>query len=582
MDDVIVKPPIQGAADAAGTARAPSAADSLLAALDGHGVDFFFANPGTDFPSIIESFACAEQEGRAVPRPVLVPHENAAVSMAHGVTMVTGKPQAVMVHVNVGTGNTLNALMNASRDRVPLLLMAGRSPITEKGPHGARSRHIHWAQEMFDQAGMVRESVKWDYELRQPDQTPDIVARALEMAVTSPQGPVYLCLPREPLAAPCRSAVSAPRPIPAPPAAAGDALEKLAHWIATARAPLIITGTVGRRPGEMEALSALAERFALPVVPLNPRFVTLPDSHPMHQGFQPGPLLGEADLILVLDTDVPWIPSLEGPAPGCRVVHLGEDPTFARYPVRTFPVDLSITAALRPALSDLHLLLEGRLPADDAAIAARRARYGARAVELRAAWKAGREEKAAGAHITPEYLSHCISEAVGPDALIVNEYPLRAEHCPREKPGTYFGLSPAGGLGWGFGAALGAKLAAPERLVVATLGDGAYIFANPTACHWVASAHDLPILAIVFNNALYGAVRNSTLAMYRQGAAAEDGGRLLAELGPSPAYEMLVAAQGGHGERVEAPADLPGALARAVRAVTEERRQALVNVVCPY
>ena len=78
--------------------------------------------------------------------------------MAHGVYMVSGRPQAVMVHVNVGTGNTLNTLLNASRDNVPVLLMAGRSPVTETGHRGSRSRFIHWAQEMFDQAGMVREA----------------------------------------------------------------------------------------------------------------------------------------------------------------------------------------------------------------------------------------------------------------------------------------------------------------------------------------------------------------------------------------------------------------------------------------
>ena len=113
-----------------------------------------------------------------MPKPVLVPHENLAVGMAHGAYLMTGRPQAVMVHVNVGTANTINNLTNLSRDRVPLILAAGRTPITEKGSFGSRSRPIHWAQEMFDQAGMVRELVKWDYELRQPDQVGDVVARA--------------------------------------------------------------------------------------------------------------------------------------------------------------------------------------------------------------------------------------------------------------------------------------------------------------------------------------------------------------------------------------------------------------------
>jgi acetolactate synthase-1/2/3 large subunit len=132
------------------------------------------------------------------------------------------------------------------------------------------------------------------------------------------------------------------------------------------------------------------------------------------------------------------------------------------------------------------------------------------------------------------------------------------------------------------GAALGAKLAAPERLVVATLGDGAYVFANPTACHWVAAAHALPILTVVFNNSLYGAVRNATLDMYGDGIAARGKGELLADLAPSPAFEKLVEASGGYGERVDAPAELPAALRRALEAVTREKRQALLNVVCHY
>lgn len=117
-------------------AQAGSAADALLAALRRHNVDFFFANAGTDFPPLIEGFARAAKLGARVPRPILVPHENAAVAMAHGVYMVSGRPQAVMVHVNVGTGNAINTLINASRDNVPVLLMAGRSPVTETGHRG--------------------------------------------------------------------------------------------------------------------------------------------------------------------------------------------------------------------------------------------------------------------------------------------------------------------------------------------------------------------------------------------------------------------------------------------------------------
>lgn len=561
-----------------------TAADALLSGLKAHGVDYFFANPGTDFPSIIEGFARAAESGAAVPRPLLVPHETAAVAMAHGVYMVSGRPQAVMVHTNVGTGNAINPLINAARDNVPMVLMAGRSPLSETGHLGARTRYIQWAQEMFDQAGMVREIVKWDYELKLPDQVDAVLARAFEVAMSPPRGPVYLTLPREILAGAAAPAEAAARrrAVPLPPHPDPQAIDTLACWIAAAQRPLIITAAAGRTADGVAALAALAERFALPVVAFNQRTVALPSDHPMHQGFQPRPLIEEADLVLVVDCDVPWIPSIEGPPPTARIAHIGEDPAFTRYPLRGFPADLSLTAAAPAALAALERALAALLSREAPAVAARRQALAGRARDLAARRRAETDRDAAAAHITPAFLSRVLGETVGPEAIIVNEYPLRLEHCPRRLPGSYFGLSPAGGLGWGLGAALGAKLAAPERLVVASLGDGAYVFANPTACHWVAAVDELPILVVLFNNGLYGAVRNATLDLYKSGVAARDGARLLADLGPSPAYETLVEASGGWGVRVEKPQELRPALERAVAVVTREKRQALVNVVCRY
>ena len=161
--------------------------------------------------------------------------------------------------------------------------------------------------------------------------------------------------------------------------------------------------------------------------------------------------------------------------------------------------------------------------------------------------------------------------------MIFNEYPLSLEHCPREKPGTYFGMSTAGGLGWGLGAALGAKLAAPDELVVATLGDGTYMFTNPTVSHWVGDKHKLPVLTIIFNNSRYGAVRRATLSMFKDGVAGEDDGRFLADLDPSPAYDELMEAQGGFGARVEKAQDLPGVLAGRATPSTARRKQALAQ-----
>jgi acetolactate synthase-1/2/3 large subunit len=559
--------------------RPTIAAEAFLRALADHGTDYFFANPGTDFPPIVEAFSRAKKTNAKVPKPVLVPHENLAVAMAHGAYLMNGRPQAVMVHVNVGTANTINNLTNLSRDRVPLILAAGRTPITEKGSFGSRSRPIHWAQEMFDQAGMVRELVKWDYELRVPGQIGDVVARGVEVAMAHPRGPVYLVLPREPLAASLTEPIAPikPRPQAAPAHPDPRTIATLAEWIAAAERPLIVTAAL---PADaVPALERLTERCAIPVVAHGARTMCLPSSHAMHFGFEPGALLTDADLVIVIESDVPWIPHLQHPPGGCRVAHIGEDPFYVRYPMRSFPSDLALQAGPVQALDALARAVEPRLQMADARIAARRARLTDRMRTRRAQLA---KDSAAGATISPEYLSHAIGEAVGKDAIIINEYPLRPDHCAREKPGTFFSLGPAGGLGWGLGAALGAKLAAPEELIVATLGDGSYMFANPMVGHWVSAVHKLPILAVVFNNSRYGAVRRATLSMFKDGAAGETDGRTLADLDPSPPFEDMARAQGAHAERVEKPADLPEALARARAVVVNERKQALLNVITPY
>jgi acetolactate synthase-1/2/3 large subunit len=426
---------------------------------------------------------------------------------------------------------------------------------------------------------MVRELVKWDYELRVPAQAGDVVARGVEVAMAHPRGPVYLMLPREPLAAPLSEPIAPikPRALAAPVHADPKSIVTLAEWMAAAEHPLIITSTLPA--AAVPLLAHLAERCAIPVVAHNSRTVCMPSSHPMHFGFEPGALLADADMVIALESDVPWLPSLTHPQAGCHVAHVGEDPFYVRYPMRSFPSDLAIQAGPVQALEALTAAVEARLQMAEARIASRRARLTER-MRLRRAQLA--KEAAPAAHISPEFLSHAIGEAFGDDAVIVNEYPLRPDHCAREKPGTFFALGPAGGLGWGFGAALGVKLAAPDSFVVATLGDGAYMFSNPMVGHWVSATQGLPILTIVFNNSRYGAVRRATLSMFKDGIAGETDGRLLADIEQAPAYEAMAQAQGAYAERVEKPGDLPDALVRAREAVVSGKRQALLNIITPY
>src|SRR5262244_2059966 len=222
------------------------AAQAYIARLGERGIAYVFANAGTDFAPIVE--ALAHDRGAKVPRFMVVPHENVAMAMAHGYYRIAGKPAAVMVHVTVGTANAINGVINAARDNIPLLLAAGRTPITETGSIASRNRPIHWGQEAFDQGGMLREYVKWDYELRSGQPVEAVVDRALDIAMSEPRGPVYLTLPREVLAAPAvASRRDGVRPLgvatPEPPDAA---IEEAAHLIAKAEFPLIVTSSVGR------------------------------------------------------------------------------------------------------------------------------------------------------------------------------------------------------------------------------------------------------------------------------------------------------------------------------------------------
>src|SRR3954463_2301611 len=334
-----------------------TAADAWLGLLASRGVEYLFANGGTDFAPVVEAYAKGQKLGWKLPQVVVGPHENMGVAMAHGYTMVTGRPQAMMVHVGVGTANSINGLINASRQNIPILFTAGRTPITESGGlTAARNNYIHWAQEHFDQGGMVREFVKWDYELRHAEQTETVLDRALAIAKSEPQGPVYVTLPREILASDSSKMVFSEKPTisaASPPAADPQALEEAVKLLAAAQHPLLITANGGRTAESAQAIEQLAQAMAVPVVQYRPRHMAISTEHPMQCGWDPHGLLKAADLLLVVDCDVPWIPKEGKPAAGTKVVHIGPDPLFSRYPLRGFRADLALTGAVAPTLQAL-------------------------------------------------------------------------------------------------------------------------------------------------------------------------------------------------------------------------------------
>ncbi len=216
---------------------------------------------------------------------------------------------------------------------------------------------------------------------------------------------------------------------------------------------------------------------------------------------------------------------------------------------------------------------------DAGRIGKRRLSVAAARQTVRDKWQGIRDNARTADPIHPAWLAQCVGEHLGDDTILVNEMGVVAQHTGINRPGRYFGPSPAGGLGWGLGAALGAKMAAPDDMIIATIGDGSYFFGNPMAAHYCGRAYDLPVLYIVVNNNGWGAVRRATKAMYPDGKALGGNDIPLSRLEPAPDYEQIIAACGGYGERVTDPDKLQDALARAVKMVREERRQVLLNVV---
>ncbi|HUM14497.1 MAG TPA: thiamine pyrophosphate-requiring protein, partial [Candidatus Nitrosotalea sp.] len=526
------------------TLKVDNVAQAYLELLEDRGVEFFFANAGTDFASLVDAFARRESEGKRAPRPIVAPHESVAVGMAHGVWLATGRPQVVMVHVTVGTANAACGVITAARSQVPMLMSAGRTPITEEGLPGARDLYIHWAQESFDQAAMLREYVKWDYELRLPSQLEAVVDRAFELMLSEPRGPVYLTLPREVLAAPLPAlAITSParRQVAARHLPDHARIEEAARLLAGARHPLVVVSGAGRDPAAVPALVTLAEAGGIGVVEADPTHVNFPQSHPLHVGFtQPSgtdPALADADVVLVVDADVPWYPSLVRPATGAAVIHMAVDPAFSRYPMRSFPCDVPIAA--HPAAA-LPLLAEAvRRLASPPDVAARRARVEALHRERRARWIADADAQATWPRPGFAWATRCLQGLLDESTVVVNEYPIDRRYLAFERPRSFFGQPHSSGLGWGLPAALGVKLAAPEKTVIAALGDGSYLFNEPAACHMASRQHGLPVLTVIFNNQQWEAVKQSALGVHPDGWAKSTGRYPLSSLAPAPRYEEI-------------------------------------------
>jgi acetolactate synthase I/II/III large subunit len=290
-------------AQGVGAAAFADAAGELVWTLADEGVQHVFFNPGTDTAPVQEALARARSEGTPHPRSVLCLHEQIALSAAIGHAFVTGRPQAVMVHVDAGTLNLGGAIHQAQRNRTPVVVFAGRTPYsTSAEVPGHRDNPIHWPQEQLDQAAAMRAYGKWTMEIPRGRELGALVRRAYQVARSDPKGPAYVMLPREALmeaGGPGARRLNPPRP----PGPDPRALSEAARILADARRPVVVTARTGQDPAAAQSLVRLAELLGCPVIDHRDR-INFPPRHPLYAGSSPE-LLREADVILLVDAEVP-------------------------------------------------------------------------------------------------------------------------------------------------------------------------------------------------------------------------------------------------------------------------------------
>ncbi len=558
-----------------------SVAEAYLELLAARNIEYFFGNGGTDFAPIIEAYAKRMTQEQPLPRPITVPHEVTAVAMAHGYTMITGRPQVVMVHTTPGTANAMSGVINAFKSNIPMLFTAGRTPIAEGDAKGSRNLNIHWAQESFDQASMVREWVKWDYELRHGADLEGVVDRAMAIAQSEPAGPVYLSLPREVLAEELENFSYEAQPrmnksedrVPSP-----EAIAKAARLLVGAKNPIVVTRSAGKDTRTVQPFVELAELLGIGVIDAGALYANFPKSHPLYAGGDVGSNLKDADVVVVLEADVPWATTGSAPSSDARIIGIGEDPLFSNYPVRGFHVDHNLAGSPRLTLRALVNSVKD-IGVDSAAVQARKDKLSSSSQLRREAALQRAEDGKNDTPINKAWFSRCLSDVLDENSIVLNELGVDVSQLEFNHPGSFFGSPPSSGLGWALGASLGSKLAAPEKTVICCVGDGSYIFGSGTAAHIVSQAQNLPVLNIVWNNGIWNAVQNATKVTYADGYAVRNNDFAVSTLSQSFQYELICQAAGGYAERVDDPSQVPEAIQRALHAVKVEKRQALLNII---
>lgn len=564
-----------------------TSAHYFLEGLTELGLDYVFANFGTDHVSLIEELARWDQEGRPHPEIVLCPHENVAMHMAAGYAAVTGRGQAVMVHVDAGTANAAMGMHNMFRGRLPVMLIAGKAPFTLRGElPGSRDNYVHFVQDPFDIASLVRPYVKWEYSLPSGVIAKEVLRRGHSVMQSDPPGPVYLTLPREMLA----ETVAADQVRSFGSERYGAVLaggidevraQAIADQLMRAEQPIVVTSYLGRKAEAVAALEDLAQLCGVRVFEFSPSYLSLSRSSPCFGGFDPAQALAGADLGLLLDVDVPWLPKFVQENQATRWTHIDVDAIKKDFPMWGFATDLRVQADCATVLRQVAKIV--RAQADAA--------FHQKVAQRMAGWAAANQERLAGVAraannpgktgaISPAFLCAALGAAIAPQDIVINEAirnsPAVLNQIPRTLPLTLLS-SAGGGLGYSGGMALGAMLANPAVRVLQLVGDGGFHFSTPTSVYATAQRYGLPIFTVVLDNGGWQAVKEAVLRVYPDGAAAQANEFQARLQGQQRNFEQVAQAFGAYGECVSDPAQVEAAIARCLKAV-DAGQAAVLNV----
>ena len=553
-----------------------STAHHFLEGLQDVGIRWLFCNLGTDHAPLIEELARWAEEGRKPLQIVLCPHENIAVHMAGGYAFATGEGQGVVLHVDVGTANAAMGMHNMFRSRLPLFVLAGKAPYTSYAELlGTRDSYVNFVQENYDQHGLVRQYVKWDYTLPSGAVVREALRRGHTMMQSAPQGPVYMSFAREVLTQPLDDSKArdfdASRFGPLPSRGADPIeLAPIVARLLAAENPMIVTSYAGRRHGNVALLDKLARFVGIRVVESGPIDLNIPHDSPCFAGNTAEEFTATTDVGLMVDVDVPWIPRNTTLMENAWWAHIDVDTLKADFPMWSFPRQLAIQGDSERILTQLLDELQAQATPEF------RERAAARLTHIKDEAEARRERNKRLAQtpgedgaLNPHYVLAALQRAIPADAFIANESirssPAFHAQMLRTVPGTVLGLG-GSGLGFSGGAALGMQLAHPQRMVVQVAGDGSHYFGNPAAFHGMAQQYNLPVFSVILDNTGWGAVKAATLRVYPKGHA-QRANHFFTRLPPATDFAAFARAAGAHGELLEKAADTEAAIARCVAAV---------------